>query len=301
MATRVFLLFLCFLMLFSTAAVYQAKAETIEEYKERMKREQEEAEKKKKKNRGKDDKSGSPDLSGLCNCLGSIFEAMASTDIEVSIVDSSDRPAEPETPAPDGDPDRQDDSDKTDGTPPQEKPPEDGAGEPTAADTTGEKQPAGPAFPLFTVSLGGAYLFGQEISLFDLTARLVLNVEFFHVNTFYQYLGDAAGSSLNSFSANIGFIFPFSPVVASVFGGVFWQEGFSVQFSFGTNLKIAFTDSLFLEISSLFSFYAPFYFIVLSPTLELALGHFTCGLGFNYFNYNGLNLYGPTAKIGLWF
>jgi hypothetical protein len=305
MAVRSFLLFLCLVLFFIAVPVFQAPAETIEEYKERMKKEQEEAEQKKKKNRGEEENAGSPDLSGLCNCLASVFQVMASTDVEISIEDAND------TPDYDANPDGNDDSDESNVTPPPDGSPENGAEEHTteassteeksATDSAAEKSPVGPLFPNMDVSLSGSYLFGQETPVFDVTGRFALNVEFFHANIFYQYLGDTTGSSLNTFSANIGFVFPFSNVVSSVYGGVLWQVELSVCFSFGIDLKIAFSESFFLEISSLFAFHSPFYFIILSPSLNVAFDHFTLGAGFNFYDYSAYIQYGPTVSLGLWF
>jgi hypothetical protein len=302
MIVRKFSLFCCFILLFSTAAATLARAETMDEYKERMKKEQEE---KKKKSRHSDDDNGSWDLSGFCGCLASIFDLFANTDVEIIVEDDTDTtPPDDNTPPDDATP-PDDTTPPDDGTqnpdttqPDEQNPPDDSGGQKAAA----EEDPfrSRPTAPLVAAALSGSYLFGQEISFFDGTARLSANLGIFHANMFYQYMFDETGSHLGTFSANLGFTFPFSPVVISIYAGILFQNFSTAAISFGTDLKFSFTDSLYPELSCLLAFNDTQYYIISSLSLNLVIGHMTLGAGFNAYDYNDLILFGPTLQVGLW-
>lgn len=352
MPSRTAYVFLCLVLAFTTVTVFRAPAETIDEYKERIRKEQEEKKEKEKKSRSHDEKGGAPDLSGLCGCLGSLFEAMASTDIEVTVEQepepeyvnpppADETPPDDATVTPDDSlppddtppddaavtPDDSlppDDTTQDDGTaipddtspddaavtpddslPPDESAAADGKAADTPADDTAntaeEPDRVKPIKPFIALSLAASYLFGQEIPFFDGMTRVTMNIEVFHIHAWYQLMADANGSYLSTFSANLGLVLGVDTIVSSVYAGVFVQEGSAPAFSFGTDLKFAFTDNFFLEIYTLFSFDVPLYNIILIPSLNLVVGPLTVGAGCGFYDYSGLVICGPSVTLGLWF
>ena len=151
------------------------------------------------------------------------------------------------------------------------------------------------------LAFDGAWLFGQELPIYSLQALARLDILAFHLNLFYQYLLDAQGTGLSTFSANGGIAMPLGNFTIDLYCGVFLQEGWPAYFSWGMALKIFFGPGITFSLYSLFAVYEPFYFIILLPSLEVVLNRFSLGLGFNVLDYNDLLLYGPTLKLGLWF
>lgn len=147
----------------------------------------------------------------------------------------------------------------------------------------------------------GAWLFGQELPFYSIQGVARLDLLAFHFNLFYQYLLDAQGTGLATFSANGGIAMPLGNFTINLYGGVFLQEGWPAYFSWGLALKIFFGSGIIFSLYSLCAVYDPFYFIIVVPTLEAVLNRFSLGLGFNFIDYNDLMLYGPTLKLGLWF
>jgi hypothetical protein len=270
-------------------AVYTTQAETLEEYKERIKHEQEEAEKKKQeeeKNKDKKDEKKNDESCSLFNsccqmagetgCIESIFAMTLGVLINVRFADYPYAPGK-----------SFDFATYNFGTKEGEKPP-------AEADVTDK-------FWMFELSVDGSYLFGQQIAMYDVQSLLGVELTAFHINVFAQRLWDAEATGLTTFSANAGFSIPIQNFMVSLYAGIFYQDGFSLLVSFGASFKIFFPGHIIFSLYSLFSTYSPFYFIILSPTLEVAINRFTVGVGFNVYDYNNLVLYGPTLKTAIWF
>jgi hypothetical protein len=147
----------------------------------------------------------------------------------------------------------------------------------------------------------GSYLFGQNESVFDTGGLLNIDVTAFHANVYYQRLMSASGSTLNTFSANLGISIPILNFIMSFYAGGFWQEWSPWYVSFGTSGHVFIPGGFLFGWYTLFAFYDQFFYLVISPSFGLALDRFTLSVGFNYYNYNNYVNFGPALKAAVWF
>jgi hypothetical protein len=313
MTARAFFLFLSLLIIFSAVAVQRAPAESIDDYKERTKKEQEENDdKNKKEKRHRDDEyDNEDDDDGGCgalafgSCLNAMFEsgcfdALFTTVFNFAVEAASGirYPEYPYYPDP-----KRPFARRAKPTPP---PAPSAEGEPPPAEPAPAEAPVDQPRWMSKIWMGelsasGSYLLGQDVALFDASGNLTFNMSAFQINTFYQFLWDEEGGTLHTFSMNGGFVFPSRFFTLSLYAGLFLQEGFSPYVSFGAAAKAFFTSKVIVSFYSLFAIYDTFFFIILNPALEYAVGRFTFGAGFNYYNYNDFILYGPTVRVAMWF
>jgi len=274
-----------------------ATAETLDEYKERMEKEREEARHEHEHHGNDDDDSGGScfDLGNCCNFTFSLFESM-STDSDSDSDSGSGSDSGATSSAGDG-----------------------GgacffdsligvryASYPFAPDSSFDFSTADPSQPggkiwMAEFSAEGSYLFGQEIPMFDFRSQLSLDAAIFHTNLFFHHLMDADGGSLTSFAAHGGITIPIQNFAVSLYVGAFFQEDFPPYFSYGASIRIFAAGGFVISVYSIFAYDDPFFFTVISPKVELALGRFTIGVGYNYYNYNRLSIGGPTLKTAVWF
>jgi hypothetical protein len=282
----VFFVSLCLLL--TAVAVYQAPAETLDEYKERMKKEQEEAEKKKEEEKRKaeqEQKPKPPDagscfgscLSGFCQAAGTgCFDAFFQGFIAIfSEVRYADYPFAPDAGF-------------------------DFSALPRPDMTEEAKTALGGKVWMIEAGAWGSYLFGQNEPVFDAGGMLNVDLLAFHLNLYYQRLMSLSGTTLDTFSADAGFSLPVGNFILSLFAGAVWQEWSPWYFSFGTSGRVFVPGGVVVGWYALFAFYEPFFLIIVSPDVELALGRFTVGLGFNYYNYNNYVNFGPSLKAAIW-
>jgi hypothetical protein len=290
-ASKCIVFFVCLCLFLTVAGVYPASAETVDEYKERMKKEQEQADKKKQdeenKKKQQEDKEKAPPDSGNClgGCLGGLCQAAGSGCFDAfwsafftvfAEVRYADFPFA-----------------RNHGY--------DFAAFPGAPDEAGQRPDIGGKFWMIEAGAWGSYLFGQNESVFDSGGFINIDVTAFHANVYYQRLMSVSGSTLNTFSANLGISIPIMNFIMSFYAGGFWQEWSPWYVSFGTSGRVFIPGSFVAGWYTLFAVYDQFFYIVLSPSIEITLDRFTLGIGFNYYNYNNYVNFGPALKAGVWF
>ncbi|MBN1522997.1 MAG: hypothetical protein JW904_00830 [Spirochaetales bacterium] len=154
-----------------------------------------------------------------------------------------------------------------------------------------------------SISEHGAYLFGQDYSIYSATTMVNASFSFIHLNFYYALIGNELGElPLNSLSFNAGVSIPFNNFHVNLYGGFFSQVDVQYfSFSFGASTVARLTPNILAEFYSLFSFKDTVWYIILSTSIMYKFDFFVLGVGFDFNNYNDLIMYGPTIKAGFWF
>jgi hypothetical protein len=150
-----------------------------------------------------------------------------------------------------------------------------------------------------------SYLFDN---IWGMSGRLEGVLSVLYANCLFQYnfSGSDRESWFSVLSFNGGLAIPISNVMLSLYAGVFTFTIPSTMFpmlttfSFGGSLQIFFPNNIEFELYNLNAVYDPFWFIIVSPSISIAISRFSIGAGFDYYNYAGTVYMGPAIKLTVW-